>query len=110
MLRRKGLSVLEAADGHSAVDLFRANNSVIGVVLLDLTLPGMGGKDVLAEMQRIRPGVRVILTTAYSREMAVKTLGAQNSAQNGARNGWAFIRKPYRINELVKLLREVLST
>jgi two-component system cell cycle sensor histidine kinase/response regulator CckA len=83
------------------VDLFRANKSVIGVVLLDLTLPGMGGKDVLAEILRIRPGVKVILTTAYSRDMAVKTVGGQN--------GWDFIRKPYRINELVKLLREALE-
>jgi signal transduction histidine kinase/CheY-like chemotaxis protein len=101
MLRTKGLSVLEAGDGIAAIDLFRANQSGIGVVLLDLSLPGMGGKDVLAELRRIRPDVKVILTTAYSEEMAVNTIGGHHH--------WAFIRKPYRIADLTKLLRDALS-
>ena len=101
MLRRRGLSVLEAGDGHAAVDLFRANQSAIGVVLLDLTLPGMSGTDVLAEVRRIRPDVKVILTTAYSEEVAVNAVGGQRD--------WAFIRKPYKITDLAKLVRDVLS-
>jgi CheY-like chemotaxis protein len=43
MLRRKGLPVIEAIDGSAAVDLFRANEADIAVVLLDVTLPGMSG-------------------------------------------------------------------
>ncbi len=101
MLRRTGLSVLEAGDGHAAVDLFRANVSEIGVILLDLTLPGIGGKDILAEVRRIRPAVKVILTTAYSKETAANTVGPDHD--------WAFIRKPYRVTDLINLLREVLS-
>ena len=101
MLRTKGLSILEAGDGIAAVDLLRANQSAIGVVLLDLSLPGMGGKDVMAEVRRIRPDVKVILTTAYSEEMAVNTVGGHHH--------WAFIRKPYRIADLTKLLRDALS-
>jgi CheY-like chemotaxis protein len=101
MLRRKGLSVLEASDGLAAVDLFRANKSRIGVVLLDLTLPGMEGKDVFEGVRRIRPDIKVILTTAYSEEMAMSAVGGQHD--------WAFIRKPYRITELAKMLRDVLS-
>ena len=101
MLRKHGFSVLEAGDGRAAVDLFRTHESRIGVVLLDLTLPGMGGKDVLAEVRRIRPDVKVILTTAYSEEMAVNAVGGQRE--------WAFIRKPYRITDLAKLIRDVLS-
>jgi PAS domain S-box-containing protein len=101
MLRRKGFSVLEASDGLAAVDLFRANKSRIGVVLLDLTLPGMDGKDVFAEVRRIRPDIKVILTTAYREEMAVNAAGGQH--------GWAFIRKPYGIFALAELLRDALS-
>src|ERR1019366_2295025 len=101
MLRTKGLSILEAGDGIAAVDLLRANQSATGVVLLDLSLPGMGGKDVMAEVRRIRPDVKVILTTAYSEEMAVNTVGGHHH--------WAFIRKPYRIADLTKLLRDALS-
>ena len=101
MLRRKGLSVLEASDGLAAVDLLRANKARIGVVLLDLTLPGMEGKDVFEGVRRIRPDIKVILTTAYSEEMAISAIGGQHD--------WAFIRKPYRITELAKMLQDVLS-
>jgi CheY-like chemotaxis protein len=101
MLRRNGFSVLEAGDGNSAVDMFRANESEVGVALLDLTLPGIGGQDVFAEIRRIRPDIKVILTTAYSEEIAVSALGS--------REGWVFLRKPYRIADLVRLLRDVLS-
>jgi DNA-binding NtrC family response regulator len=101
MLRRTGLSVLEASDGLTAVDLFRDNKSRIGVVLLDLTLPGMEGKDVFEGVRQIRPDIKVILTTAYSEEMAMSAVGGQHD--------WAFIRKPYTITELAKMLRDVLS-
>ena len=48
MLRRKGLTVIEAANGKTGVDLFRASASEIDVVLLDLTLPALSGREVLS--------------------------------------------------------------
>jgi PAS domain S-box-containing protein len=101
MLRMKGFSVVEAADGRAAVEFFRANHTEINVVLLDLTLPGMGGSDVLAEVRRIRPDIRVILTTAYSKETAVDTVDGLGD--------WAFIRKPYAIADLARLIRDVVT-
>jgi PAS domain S-box-containing protein len=98
MIRRTGLAVIEAADGTEAVKLFRDNEADISVVLLDMTLPGMKGADVFAELRRIQPDVKVILTTAYSEEMI--------SAGTGGNRAWAFIRKPYQIKELVNLLRD----
>ncbi|HXA51988.1 MAG TPA: PAS domain S-box protein, partial [Candidatus Acidoferrum sp.] len=65
MLRKRGFSVLEAGDGKTAVAVFRAQASEIDAVLLDMTLPGMSGPEVLHALRRIRPDVRVILTTAY---------------------------------------------
>ena len=101
MLRRTGFSILEAGDGASRWNSSAPIESRIGVVLLDLTLPGMGGDEVLAELRRIRPDVKVIVTTAHSEEMAVNAFGG--------RQDWAFIRKPYRIADLAKLVRSVLS-
>ena len=46
MLRKNGISVIEAIDGRAAVDLFRANESDIAVVLLDMTLPRLSGPEV----------------------------------------------------------------
>jgi hypothetical protein len=52
-------------------------------------------------VRRIRPDIKVIFTTAYSEDMTMSTVGGQRD--------WAFIRKPYTITELAKILREVLS-
>jgi two-component system cell cycle sensor histidine kinase/response regulator CckA len=98
MLRKEGFSVIEAIDGSAAVDLFGANEREIGVVLLDLTMPGMTGREVLEELRRIRPDVKVILTTAYNKDSALAAIGGQQ--------GCAFIRKPYQLNDLVNLVRD----
>jgi two-component system cell cycle sensor histidine kinase/response regulator CckA len=98
MLRKRGFSVLEAGDGDTAVEVFRANQSAIDLVLLDLTLPGMSGRDALREFRRIRPDVKVIVTTAYNRETALNSLGELQP--------WDFLRKPYQFRELAKLLGE----
>jgi len=70
-------------------------------VLLDLTLPGRTGREVFEEMRRMRPDVKVILTTAYSRETALQTIGDHES--------WRYLRKPYRIGEVTDLLRNISS-
>lgn len=101
MLRRKGFIVIEACDGSAAVDLFRANEPEIAVVLLDMTLPVMNGPEVFAELRRLRPDVKVILTTAHSRQAALAALAGQQV--------WDFVRKPYLLNNLVNLVRDALS-
>src|SRR6185369_5462048 len=85
MLRMKGFSVIEAIDGDAALGAFRANQQDIAVVLLDMTLPGISGPRVFGELRQIRPGVKVILTTAYNRETAIKAIDGQHA--------WGFIRK-----------------
>jgi CheY-like chemotaxis protein len=100
-LRKRGFSVIEANDGVAAVDLFRANRPDVGVVLLDMTLPGMGGPEVLAELRAIHPDVKVVLTSAYSREAAAHLFEASQVS--------GFIRKPYHFGDLVQLLSVTLS-
>jgi two-component system cell cycle sensor histidine kinase/response regulator CckA len=97
MLRKERFSVIEAGDGTTGASLFLANEHQIDVVLLDLTLPGMSGPDLLAELDRIRPGVKVILTTAYSQDLVYSSIGKQHA--------WSYIRKPYQFGEIVNLLR-----
>jgi CheY-like chemotaxis protein len=99
ILRMRGFAVIEAADGRIAVDLFRKSSRHVDVVLLDLNLPGISGAEVLRELQRIRPGAKVILTSAYSREWAHTNVGGHHS--------WPYIRKPYQVGELTALLRDI---
>jgi DNA-binding NtrC family response regulator len=102
MLRKKNFSVLEARDGTVGVELFRARHADIGVVLLDLTMPGTPGREVLSELKRIRPDVKIIVTTAYSQDAAAASLDNER--------GWAFIRKPYQIADLIQLVHKGLCS
>jgi two-component system, cell cycle sensor histidine kinase and response regulator CckA len=99
VLRKQGFAVVEASGGSAGVDLFRATSQEIDVVLLDLTLPGMTGREVLEELRRLQPNVNVVITTAYSEDVAMRVLGGQRP--------WFYIRKPYRANELTEMLRDV---
>ncbi|HZS55060.1 MAG TPA: response regulator [Bryobacteraceae bacterium] len=95
-LRRHGFPVFEAGDGISAVALFAGHVAEIQVVLLDINLPAMSGLEVFEALQQICPTVRVILTTALSRESVTRTIGTLQP--------WAFVQKPYRVVELVELV------
>jgi CheY-like chemotaxis protein len=97
MLRRQGFRILEAANGNAAISQFEFRADEIDVVLLDLTLPGISGHEVLAALRDIRPGVRAILTSAYGRDYAVAAAGGDQSVP--------YLRKPYQIRELVNLIR-----
>ena len=96
MLRRNQFEVIEAADGRLAVEILQSNPEAIGLVLLDVSLPGKSGAELFDELHRIRPDLRVILSTAYSRETAMA--GFQG------RPIWDFIRKPYRVEEVLQVL------
>jgi CheY-like chemotaxis protein/two-component sensor histidine kinase len=101
MLSRRGFSVIGAGDGSAAVDLLRSHPHDIDLILLDMTLPGTPSREVIAEAQRIRPEVKVVLTSAYSREMVAQSINA--SIVRG------FIRKPFQISELLQILRTTLA-
>lgn len=97
ILRKKGFSVIEASDGPAAVELFAANLALCSVAFLDMTLPGCSGPEVAKTLRRIRPGIQIVLTTAYSQDAALLEFDGDKPRY--------FIRKPYKIDELVQLLR-----
>ena len=97
MLRRKGFEVLEASNGSAAIELLRANVGKIDVILLDMTIPGATSYEVVAEAAQARPDATIVLTSAYSQEMLTLPMSAPQI--------WGFIRKPYRLEDLVQKLR-----
>jgi CheY-like chemotaxis protein len=98
LLVANGVRVLETADGTAAVELFRTHASEIDVVLLDVTLPGCSGREVLQSLRQIQPSAKVIITSAYGRERALAHMNAEP--------GQAYIRKPYRVKELLELIQK----
>ena len=97
-LRTQGFRVLEAHDGRSGVDLFQANEAAIDLIVMDLTLPRLSGREALRQLQQIRPGVKVILTSLFSKNSAWKALGGLHP--------WEFLQKPYLLSELIELLQK----
>jgi two-component system, cell cycle sensor histidine kinase and response regulator CckA len=100
MLRKAGFTVIEARDGTAAVETIRAYKNPLDILFLDLTLPGTPSREILDEARRLRPKIRVIITSAYSREISAVSVGG------GIEH---FIRKPYRGAALVGLIRQALS-
>jgi PAS domain S-box-containing protein len=96
-LRRRGFSLLATGDGRAAVDIFRAQPSEIGAVVLDLILPGLSGVEVLKQIHMDTPSVPVIITSAHDRDGAARRLSEQPYV--------SFLRKPYRIEELIQCLQ-----
>ena len=102
MLRNHGFEVFEAADGSSALELPRVNQSRLDVVLLNMTIPGAPRHEVVAEAVKVRSDISVVLTSAYDPEM----FSSANSVPQIRR----FIRKPFQLADLVKTLRSSLAS
>ena len=101
-LTRLGFSVLDAKDGTEAVEMFRQHKDMIRFVLCDLTMPRMSGWDTLAVLQKLAPGVPVILTSGYD-EAHVMADGYDERPQG-------FLGKPYGIDELRDAIHHALTT
>lgn len=100
-LRKTGFSVIEASNGTDALDLIRAHKGHIDLMLLDITLPGTSPLEVYEEAKRLRPDVKVIVTSAYGQEKAVSSLAGKVER---------FIRKPCGLDQIIALIHEVLSS
>ena len=101
MLRMLGYSVITVSSGPEALEVYRSRRDEIALVILDLIMPGMGGREVFERLKRINAGVRVILSSGYSVEGQ-----AQDVIDQGA---MAFIQKPFSANNLSEKIREVLD-
>jgi len=101
VLERGGFSVVTADDGEQALDIYRREGRAIDLVLLDYSMPRMNGVQVLKELQQLDPEVCAVFSSGYHTDHDVDQLLAA-----GAR---AFVPKPYRPNDLLQTIHEVLA-
>ena len=99
-LEHYGYQVQLAANGQEAVDLFQRQGEQISAVLLDMTMPVMSGEEMLQQLKRLRPDVRVILSSGYSEVEAVQRFTGKGLAN--------FIQNPYESTALAAKLKKVL--
>jgi signal transduction histidine kinase/ActR/RegA family two-component response regulator len=96
VLELNGYRVLTARNGEEAMRIYREQHAGIDLVLLDLTMPIMGGAECFRQMRALRPGVRVIISSGFS---------AESSAAEVIREGALdFLAKPYDIQALARIV------
>ncbi|HJW32544.1 MAG TPA: PAS domain S-box protein [Holophagaceae bacterium] len=101
MAESLGFKVLEAADGRDAVAVFRTRHSELVLVLMDLTMPHLDGREAFAQLQAIDSGVPVILCSGYSETDAAQAFVGRGLA--------GFLQKPYRHSEFTAVFRKALE-
>jgi CheY-like chemotaxis protein len=101
VLTRRGVEVIEAKDGPSAIEAFRTHRHRIDVVVLDYTMPGMSGAEAFAQLQAIEPDVRVVLASGYSEGDVTRLLES-----GGIRS---FVSKPFTAETLVERVLAALE-
>lgn len=102
MLKRFGFKPLKASDGEEAVRTYRENTELIKVVVLDLTMPRMDGVATFEALRAVNPDVRVVLSSGYSEQDAVRRFLGQGLA--------GFIQKPYQAADLLESVEKALKS
>ena len=101
MLAGLGYTVYVEHDGKSGVEMYATRQATIDLILLDINMPVMGGKDTFEILRSINPCCRIIIVTGYGREVI------ETSMFSGDVNG--FMQKPFQIETLAAKVREVLD-
>jgi CheY-like chemotaxis protein len=101
LLETMGYQVFVAKDGQEATQLYKEKQDEIDIVLLDIVMPNMGGREAYEALKKINADVKVLLLSGYSIDgLATEIL------ERGAN---AFIQKPFSMKELSGKMREVLD-
>jgi CheY-like chemotaxis protein len=100
-LEHAGISVFEASDGVRGEEAFAARPDAFDLVILDLTMPGRGGEEVLRTLRQLRPSIPVVLISGYSTDSIATPLAA---------DPWlCFLRKPFRGEDLLRAIDDLLA-
>jgi len=100
MLAKLKYQVVTASNGKEAVDYYAKSGDDIDLVILDMMMPVMDGRDCFRAMKEMNPDVKVLLSTGSAFEGQ-----SQQLMEEGV---LGFVQKPYRMNELAEKIREIL--
>jgi DNA-binding response OmpR family regulator len=102
MLAREGYTVLGAGDGEEALKTFDANQNEIDLLLTDIVMPQLNGRELADRIKAKRPGLRVLYMSGFMKEAILKYYGISIT-------GIPFLQKPFTRETLAKKVREVLD-
>jgi PAS domain S-box-containing protein len=101
VLESAGYRVLEACDGREALEVSKAHEGEVHLLVSDVIMPGMNGRDLSRSLRRVRPGLRVLFTSGYTDSVVV---------QPGLlMPGTSFLQKPFAPATLLEVVRDLLD-
>jgi CheY-like chemotaxis protein len=102
ILERSGYRVFTAANGKEALALYKKEQPNISLVILDLIMPEISGRQCLQEMQKLNPSVRVLVATGFSPDSLT-----QKELEKATKG---LVAKPYDMRQLLQSVRNALDT
>ena len=100
-LERRGYDIILAENGTEGIQIFKALAGKISLVLLDLTMPGPGGEEVLRQIKTIKAETKVVLSSGYNEVEVIQRFTGKGLA--------GFLQKPYTSAALVDKVNRALS-
>jgi PAS domain S-box-containing protein len=101
MLEELGYDIIEAIDGEQAIELFRENRDRVQLVISDVIMPRLGGKDIHRELKKIKSDIKILYISGYATNIL-----EQQGVEKGEKN---FLAKPFGPDTLSRKIREVLD-
>lgn len=101
LLRKLGYEVVEAVDGRRAVDAYIDSAAKFDLVIIDMIMPGMGGRECFHALKAIDAQINAVLSSGYAQDHAVQEI--LNEGMRG------FVQKPYRITELSQIIASAMQ-
>ncbi|MRR57057.1 MAG: response regulator [Deltaproteobacteria bacterium] len=100
ILEKAGYKVIVANDGEDAVERFRKHDN-ISLIVSDVVMPRKSGKELVEEIRKLKPGIKVVFISGYAADIMHK--------KGILEEGSAFVTKPFQKNDLLQKIREVLD-
>ena len=100
-LSAKGYEVIEAANGEAGLAAAARQSGKIDLVITDVVMPGMGGRELVKQLAVSRPDTKVLYLSGYTEDAII--------SDGSIESGTAFLQKPFTLQNLTRKVREVLS-
>jgi len=101
MLEGLGYDVVTASDGQEGVEYYQAHGDEIDLVVIDMIMPRMNGRDCFRRLREMNPGVKAILSTGYGLDSAVRDMLGDGMI--------GYVQKPYVVGQLSEAVAEALT-
>lgn len=101
MLKKLGFHVITASDGREALDKFQMHSEKIRLVILDLVMPHLDGRETLRELKKLKENLPVIMSSGYNEQDVARRFAGMHLD--------GFLHKPYMSHDLESILKQVLE-